>query len=173
MTKKYSWFNPKLMMKDTDKYGNGVFARQDIKKEELLVMFGGHIISLNEEKKLPAKYRDTGIQINDNFVLSSLKTTEITDYFNHSCKPNSGIRGQIFLVAMRNIKKGEQVVFDYAMCLSNNKKSGFFYKKKCLCGSKKCRRYITGNDWKIPELQKKYKGYFEWYLQKKIDKIIK
>lgn len=88
-------------------------------------------------------------------------------FFNHSCDPNSGFKGQMFLVAMRNIKKGEQVTFDYAMVLSKAKNVSF-YKIKCFCGSKNCRGYVTEDDWKKPELQKKYDGYFQWYLQDKI-----
>lgn len=173
MIKKYSWHNSKLVSKKIGEIGDGVFAEKGIKKGEILAVFGGYIISLSDEKKFPAKYRDSGIQISENLVMSSLDRKEITDCFNHSCEPNSGIKGQIFLVAMRNIKTEEQVTFDYAMCLSNNKKEKFFYKTKCLCGSKKCRVFITGDDWKIPELQKKYSGYFQWYLQEKIDRIKK
>jgi hypothetical protein len=42
-----------------------------------------------------------------------------------------------------------------------------------MCGSPNCRGLITEEDWKIPELQKKYDGYFSWYLQEKIDGIKK
>ena len=31
-----------------------------------------------------------------------------------------------------------------------------------------CRKIITDDDWKIIELQKKYRGYFSKYLQKRI-----
>jgi SET domain-containing protein len=170
MKKNLSWFNPKLISKKLSNIGEGVFTAKDIKKGELLTIFGGYVIPLSEEKELPDDYRDSGIQISDEFVLSSLNSKELTDLYNHSCNPNSGIKGQIFLVAMRNIKKSEQITFDYAMCLFDNKKVGFSYNVKCLCGSKNCRGDITGNDWKKKELQKKYNGYFQYYLQEKINK---
>lgn len=109
------------------------------------------------------------MQIAEDFVLSSKYRKEDTDYFNHSCKPNSGFRGQIILVAMRDIKIGEEITIDYAMitCKSKNARN---YRFKCLCNSKKCRGIITNNDWKSPILQKRYKGYFQFYLQKIIDK---
>lgn len=174
MKEKYSWFNPKLESKKIEGLGDGVFAKQDIKKEELLAIFGGKIITFKKEATLPLKLRDLGLLIHDNFVISPLDHKESADNFNHSCEPNAGLKGQIFLVAMCKIKKGDQVTFDYATCLSYTKKySPYFYKMKCLCGSKKCRGYVTANDWKIPELQKKYRGYFQLYLQEKIDKLIK
>jgi hypothetical protein len=39
---------------------------------------------------------------------------------------------------------------------------------KCECGSEDCRKFISGSDWMDEGLQKKYDGYFQPYLQKKI-----
>jgi hypothetical protein len=36
-------------------------------------------------------------------------------------------------------------------------------------GVRDCRRTVTGKDWTKRELQEKYKGWFCWYLQRKID----
>ena len=107
-----------------------------------------------------------------NLCLGVKKKSEIeySCFFNHSCDPNAGINGQIFLVAMRDIEKGEQITFDYAMTLHHTEGVGR-YELKCLCGSKNCRGTITEDDWKIPELQKKYAGYFQWYLEEKIKKL--
>lgn len=90
-------------------------------------------------------------------------------FVNHSCDPNAGFNGQIFMVAMRDIKKDEEIVYDYAMLMHANKRSNSYFKMKCKCGSKMCRGFITENDWKISELQKRYDGYFQWYLQEKIN----
>jgi len=58
------------------------------------------------------------------------------------------------LFAKENIKKDELIVS--------------FVGGKCNCGSKNCQKIITGNDWKIPELQERHKGYFSDYLAKKM-----
>jgi hypothetical protein len=84
-------------------------------------------------------------------------------HLNHSCEPNLGIQGQIVYVALRDIKRGEELTFDYAM---NGDEP---YEMKCRCGKKSCRGTITGFDWKNPELQKKYDGYFSWFIQRRID----
>ncbi len=65
---------------------------------------------------------------------------------------------------MRDIKKGEEITFDYAVCMTSN-----ILNMHCLCGKNNCRKLITGDDWKIEELQKKYAGYFQPYIQEKID----
>jgi len=164
--------NQKLVVRKTKLNGNGIYASGDIKKNELLNIAGGYVMTADEESKLPEKFRDSGLQIAENFVLSNKKELEIEDsgYFNHSCEPNAGFHGQIFLVAMRNIKRGEEITFDYAMVLHQSKNVKK-YKMKCLCGEKYCRGFITDSDWKKKELQKKYDGYFQYFLQEKINKI--
>lgn len=37
---------------------------------------------------------------------------------------------------------------------------GFFPGFECGCGSDECRGQVTPNDWRRPELQKRYAGYF-------------
>ncbi|NTW27131.1 MAG: SET domain-containing protein [Candidatus Moranbacteria bacterium] len=169
----FSWMNPCLEVRSISKYGNngkGIFTLKEIKKGEELAVFGGYIVAVKDLIDLPEKYRDLGFQISDKFSITSKNINEDSDNFNHSCDPNAGICGQIFLVSMRDIKKGEEVVFDYAMVLSKST-GAEKYEIKCLCGSVKCRGKITENDWKMPELQKKYNGYFQHFLQEKINKI--
>jgi hypothetical protein len=86
------------------------------------------------------------------------------DYVNHSCNPNAGLSGQIGLVAMRDIKIGEEVCFDYAMCDTMP-----YDEFDCGCGSANCRGHVSGNDWQKPELQKRYAGFFSPHVQRRID----
>jgi hypothetical protein len=44
-----------------------------------------------------------------------------------------------------------------------------YEKMECHCRSRTCRKLITGFDWRKPELQKKYDGYFSWFIQRRID----
>jgi SET domain-containing protein len=176
MSNKSYGFSSKLTVNDINSYGKGVFAVKKIKKDEVLCVFFGNLLPVKEEEKLPEGFNDVGFQVTEDLLIgvSNESKLELDNgaYFNHSCEPNAGFRGQIILVAMRDIRKGEQVVFDYAMVLSKSK-GAKKYELKCLCGSEKCRGYITDDDWKIPSLQKKYKGYFQWYLQEKIKKQLK
>ena len=84
-------------------------------------------------------------------------------HLNHSCEPNLGLQGQIVYVALRDIGIDEELTVDYAM---NDDDS---YEMKCQCGTKSCRGKITGVDWKMPEIQRKYDGYFSWFIQRRID----
>lgn len=168
----FSWMNPKLEVRDTKKYGKGVFAKEDIKKNELLACFGGFIMKISEQDKMDQKIGDYSLQISEELVIGYKSLNEVkdddTNYFNHNCSPNAGFNGQIFLVAMNKIKKDKEITFDYSMVLHKAKNTSY-YEFECLCGSDNCRKIITENDWKIAGLQKKYNGYFQYYLQKIIN----
>lgn len=124
---------------------------------------GGVIIAAAEEDG------DLGLQISECLTLVHHRD-DPANFINHSCCPNAGIKGQIVLVAMREIEPNEEVTFDYAMCLHSSPGMQR-YEIKCLCGMGKCRGIVTENDWQRKDLQKKYKGYFSWYLQEKVDQL--
>ncbi len=164
-----SWLSKKLETRSSTVSGKGTFAKIDIKKDELLAAFGGNVITINPQwKKLPKELGYLYIQIDDNLCIGaeSMKDIGDGDYLNHSCDPNSGIKGQIFLVASKDIVKNEEITFDYAMVLSGNS-----FKMHCSCKSKNCRKIVSSEDWKSQKIQKKYKGFFSWYLQNKIKKL--
>ena len=172
----FSWMHPDLEVKNIKGFGKGIFAKENIKKGTLLTILGGYIMTRVEEEKLRKPFNDYAHQIAPSFVIGIRKKSELqpVDFYNHSCNPNAGFKGQIFLVAMREIKMGEQVTFDYGMVLCKTPELNVQYKLKgCICGSKNCRETITVNDWKIPNLQKRYYGYFQWYIQNEIDKLNK
>ena len=67
---------------------------------------------------------------------------------NHSCDPNCDtdiIKGKIYIMALRDIKKGEEITYDYGFEFDKDD-----YKDHvCKCGSKNCIGYIvTTADWK-------------------------
>ena len=94
--------------------------------------------------------------------MSKDELSDMVIFINHSCDPNVGFDGQIVYVATRNIEPGEELCHDYAMERTDD------YFLECHCGSELCRKKISGNDWKIPELQERYRNYFSSHILKKI-----
>lgn len=168
---RYNWLNPKLEVRNSKIKGRGVFAKEDITQGTRLAIFSGTILFIDEIRNLPEHLQGFTMQIEERFVLGlphHKNEAEETDFFNHSCEPNSGFKGQIFLVAMRDIEKNEEITFDYAMVVSRSVDSDFVFEMECKCGSNNCRTKITEDDWKLPSLQQKYRGYFSQYLHDKI-----
>ena len=167
-----SWLHPQLEKRCSATQGCGIFARADIRKDERLAILGGKIMLIDEMYQIPENMQRFTMQIEERFVLGPASAIpEDTDFFNHSCDPNSGFRGQVFLVAMRDIKAGEEVTFDYGMTVSESAGSDMVFKMDCACGSPNCRKTITEQDWMLPGLQVRYKGYFSQYIQDKIEKL--
>ena len=167
----HSWLNPKLEVRTAKSGGNGIFTNEPLWKGEKLAVFGGHVMLISEEPQLSTG-DDHAVQIDEQFCLGAMHEHEVeaTGFFNHSCSPNAGFDGTITLIAMRPIALDEQITFDYAMCLHASRWRKNPYRMPCQCGAKRCRGFVTEDDWRNPALQHRYKGYFSAYLQKKIER---
>jgi len=143
--------------------GNGIYSLEPIRKGELAAVFGGVVYEWDAFIHLPDIERSLCLQVEDRHFLVPRPIGE-GDYVNHSCNPNAGLSGQIGLVAMRDIKVGEEVCFDYAMCDTMP-----YDEFDCACGNANCRGRVSGNDWQRPELQKRYAGFFSPHVQRRID----
>jgi hypothetical protein len=149
-----------------DKGGFGVFAQSPIHTGEVVVVWGGDVMTAEKFAELPAYVQQHSLQVEDDLYLVPDNVDEPADFVNHSCEPNVGMSGQIALVALRPIKAGEEICFDYAMS-----DGGPYDEFDCACGTPSCRRKITGNDWQRPELWERYAGHFSPYLQRRIDRL--
>lgn len=65
-------------------------------------------------------------------------------HMNHSCNPNIGFDDKDNFVAMRTIKKGEELTWDYGFDETNPD-----FEMKCTCGVKGCRKVVRGTDWQF------------------------
>lgn len=162
-TDNYYKLHPDVAIDQSATHGRGIFATRNIPRGTLLLVIAGHVLTVQEEAELPQTMQDAGVQ-----VASDLVITGGINYVNHCCDPNAGFHGQIFLVAMRDIARGEEVTFDYAMCLGDGPHIAP-YSLECRCGSAQCRGRITDSDWMIQELQARYRGFFQPYLQARIE----
>lgn len=164
----FSYLNPKCEARDHPEGGCGVFANDMIPNGELVSLWGGRIVRKDELDPSMLRFTQRVLQLDENLYILTAEEKEPNDCFNHSCDPNLGFFGQIGLVALRDIGLGEELTFDYAMS-----DGGPYDEFECYCGSLNCRGKITGNDWKLPELWNKYKGYFSPYIARRIEKITK
>lgn len=161
-----SYNSPKTTKKLSSKiHGVGLFAKENIKKDEVIAIKAGHILTLEDLKKLPYEGQHPELQITENLFIGPTNDKEYKEtmvYINHSCNPNIGMMGNIVAVAIRDIKSGEELTQDYATVDCRE------YSFSCTCGSKNCRKTINGNDWQIPEIQNRLMDYFSSYIQQKI-----
>jgi len=162
----FSYLNQKCEARDHAEGRCGVFANDNIAKGELVSLWGGRITRKDELDPSMPRFTQRVLQVDEDLYLLTAEEKEANDCFNHACDPNLGFFGQIGLTALRDIKAGEELMFDYAMS-----DGGPYDEFECYCGSVDCRKKITGNDWQLPELWEKYAGYFSPYLARRINAL--
>lgn len=137
----------KLAVKPTGKYGNGVFAKKDIAKGEVIYVLSGQRMTLND---LVRKVNSGKEYIDDPFQIGRktyIDLDKLSRTFNHSCDPNGGLRKNSELFALKDILQGEQITYDYSLTISPTK-----WEMRCKCGAKNCRK-ILGDILSVPKVQ--------------------
>lgn len=159
-----SRISPKVEVRKSGINKIGMFAKEHISKDEIVYIKGGHILTRDE--LFSSTVINSYLPISDEYYMGATTCEEeesIKLYNNHSCDPNCGLHGEITFVAIRDISPGEELTVDYAFIDNED------YSFECNCGSPLCRHIVTGFDWRIEHLQKKYYPYFAQYLKDKID----
>jgi uncharacterized protein len=139
---------------DTGRYEKSIFALRDFKKGEIVYEISGPVVKTPTIYTIPI---GVGEYIDDE---------SIGRFLCHSCEPNCGIKNKRQVIAMMDIKKGEEITVDYAMFVSEYGSEISENELKCRCGKATCRGRL-GSYRRLPEvLKKKYAGYISEYLLK-------
>jgi len=158
-----NWLTPLAQARESGPKGWGSFAIAEIPAGTTVAAFGGHVAERAVLEALPADRQSRSIQIDEDLFLVSSEQPEPGDMINHSCDPTCGLRGEIVVVALRELHPGDELTFDYATS------DGTDYDEfECHCGAATCRGTVTGHDWRLPELQHRYAGHFSPYLAARI-----
>jgi uncharacterized protein len=164
-----SWISPRARKGASSGIaGRGLHAVEPIGAGEVVAVKGGHIVTTAELERLPDPLPNSDIQISDDLHLVALTEDEyepVMLFINHSCDPNVGFAGNTVLITMRGVAAGEELTTDYAFF------DDYDGQMTCSCGADRCRSVIDGRDWQLPELQQRYRGYFSWYLQRRIERM--
>src|SRR5438270_5144702 len=125
-----------LIIRSSDIHAAGCYTMSNIRKGTFVVEYTGPIIS----KKKASEIYD-GRSTTYLFGLGDGK--KIIDghgtamFINHSCDPNcetDEIDGRVWVIALRNIKAGEELTYDYMLYDGAEDDPA-----PCYCGSKNCR----------------------------------
>jgi len=122
--------------------GRGVFATQPIKKgQRIHIMRGKRMTTLQMFRAVDGGVENSAdpLLIGDDLYLD---LDELSRTFNHSCNPNAYIRGKGTLVAMKNIRIGEEINYDYSTTMVDGEKIKALghpvWSCRCKCGARNC-----------------------------------
>jgi SET domain-containing protein len=148
-------------VRDSSIHGRGVYATRAIKKDEKIIEYVGELIDKEEsdrrahiQAERAEKHGDAAVYIftvDDDYDLDGNLPWNTARLINHSCEPNceawiDGMR--IFIHALRAIKPGEELSFDYGFDVDT------WEDHPCRCGKKSCVGHIVSRtQW--AELEKK------------------
>ena len=145
----YPQVEQKFINKDI---GFGVFASMDIKKGSVILV-GKSIY------KTDTRDHKT-LQINET-EHSRLDTP--FENTNHSCNPNAGVKENEFdgydLIALRDIRYGDQITMDYCMTEWESTLG------ICGCKTEECRKEIKGAKYMSNDELAKYDGFIANYIK--------
>lgn len=111
--------------------GLGLFARTDIKKGAFVVEYTGDVLTRAEANKRNSRYL---FETSANRLIDGSPRSNLARYVNHACEPNCEIeiiRGRVYVVALRDIKAGEELGYDY----DTEYFESFITQERCLCHS--------------------------------------
>jgi len=169
---KTSWVDARIEVRDSSIAGKGGFAREFIREGEIVAVIGGTVFTEEEFKefaKTASQY--DAIQIGEALHLVDLSPDSRANNgsFNHSCDSILWMQDENTLVARRDIQADEEVTVDYALFTAL---PGEIIETSCRCSSASCRQSITGEDWKLADVQKQYQGHFSPFINTRITNII-
>ncbi|CAM8999654.1 unnamed protein product [Rhodiola kirilowii] len=143
----------KLQRFKCGKKGYGLRSEEHICRGQFLIEYVGEVLDMCAYE---ARQKDYALNGHKHFYFMTLTGSEVIDacskgnlgrFINHSCEPNCRtekwmVNGEICVgfIAIRNIKKGEEVTFDY-----NYVRVFGAAAKKCNCGSSRCHGFIGGD----------------------------
>jgi SET domain-containing protein len=150
---RYPWKeepNPYFEIRQSKIQGKGAFAIRDIRKGTRLIEYLGQRISWRTADK---RYDDEKMgrhhtflfTVDDKVVIDAAVDGNDARFLNHSCDGNCESiteRKRVFIEARRNIRKGDELLYDYQYERSDDhtEEDEKFY--ACRCGSPKCRGSI-------------------------------
>jgi uncharacterized protein len=144
---------PLYIVKKSRLHGNGVFAARNIPEDTRISEYVGKRTSWKEAlKRDPADpanpYHTFLFDLGDGrYVIDAAVGGNDSRWINHGCDPNCQAvdeDGRIFIYSLRDIKRGEELVYDYGLILDERHTAAMKRNYECRCGAPKCRGTMLG-----------------------------
>lgn len=161
-----SYIDPRVEVRPSEIHGKGVFATAPIRRGQVVAVWGGLLFDRAEVRAGlagPLGYAE----LEGGLYLGAPGSTRgPDDLMNHSCDPNLWMQDAVTLTARRDINIDEELTVDYALFEADEDWSAQW---DCSCGTLVCRRKITGKDWRLVDLQKRYARHFAPFILRRME----
>jgi SET domain-containing protein len=130
-----------------------VFALLPIGKGKRIVEYQGERVTHAVADRRHAVGRDAADQhtmlftVNRKVVIDATRGGNSARWINHSCSPNCRAEeagGRIYILARRDIRRGEELTYDYQLHLDEPHTPAAKAEYPCFCGSRRCAGTMLG-----------------------------
>ena len=124
-------------------HGIGGFARRDIPKDARVIQYVGEKIDRHESLRRCEADNEYIFRLNEELDVDGNVEWNPARFINHSCAPNCDAelnQGEIWIVANRDIRAGEELTFNYGFDLED------YRNYPCRCGASECVGYIVAEE---------------------------
>jgi uncharacterized protein len=124
-------------------HGIGGFAHEDIAAGTRVIEYVGEKITKEESLARCQRSNEYIFAIDDSHDLDGNVDWNLARFLNHNCEPNCEARfadGRIWVVAIRAIRAGEELTFNYSYDLAD------YREHPCRCGAASCVGYIVAEE---------------------------
>jgi SET domain-containing protein len=140
---------PRIVVRNSRIHGRGVYAARRLKAGEVVIEYRGARLTWKEADRRPSTDPDDPHHTFF-FSLSDGKTVidanvggNAARWINHSCDPNCETEesddGRVYIQAMRDIRSGEELNYDYALVIDERLTPSLKRSYACHCGARNCR----------------------------------
>jgi uncharacterized protein len=133
--------------------GLGLFATRPIKKNSRIAEYKGPLLTTKDANKIEAKGNRYLYEINSRWTIDGAPRSNVARYANHSCNPNAdtyNVKLRVFIRALRNIKPGEEIVYDYGIDYLKN----VIGRSNCRCSRCRGRRARRAKELRLKRKRK-------------------
>ncbi len=146
--------SPYILVRNSSIHSTGVFAKKNIQEGTRIIEYVGEKVTKAEsdrradiplgnhknDKSNGAVYL---FYLNKRHDIDGYVSHNTARFINHSCEPNCEpdiIRGKIWIIALRDIKKGEELTYNYGYDYAD------YEEHLCRCNTDNCMGFILAEE---------------------------
>ncbi|HEX2529939.1 MAG TPA: SET domain-containing protein-lysine N-methyltransferase [Burkholderiaceae bacterium] len=138
---------PLYVVKNSRIHGTGVFAARRIAAGTCIIEYAGERITNETAIERGSSDPDNPFHtfyfsLEDGRLIDGGVNGNDARWINHACEPNCEAReedGRVFIYALRDIRRGEELNYDYGLIIEERHTARLKQSYACHCGAESCR----------------------------------
>jgi SET domain-containing protein len=141
----------RIAVRRSSVHGRGVFALRPLRRGTRIIEYAGERIGHREADSRHDASEDTHTMlftVDSRTVIDASRRGNSARWINHSCRPNCEATddgGRIYIEAIRDVRRGEELSYDYNLRLNEPHTPAAKREHACLCGERGCRGTMLGS----------------------------